>query len=141
MANLIYNAAKAAWLEGTLDLLGETVRAALVSDSYTPDADADETLNDLTGEVSGPGYTSGGQTLSGKSITRSDPADRATFDAADLTWPSATLAARGAVLYIDRGDPEDCPLLAYLDFGQTFSVAGQDFTIQWHADGLLTLEG
>lgn len=140
MPSLIYNAAKAALLDGGLDLLNDMLKVALVGAAYTPDPDAHEVFDDISAEVSGAGYTAGGQALSGKVILRDDINDRAAFDAADLTWAAATLTARGAVLYADSGDPGTSPLVAHIDFEYDYAASGENYVVEWHADGILTLE-
>jgi hypothetical protein len=139
MSSLIYNAAKAALLDGGIDLLNDALKVALVGAAYTPDPDAHETFADISGEVSGAGYAAGGQTLTGRTVVRDDINDRAAFDAADLTWATAAFSARGAVLYADSGDPATSPLVAYIDFGYDYGVNGENFLVEWHADGVLTL--
>lgn len=139
MTSTLYNSAKTALLNGGIDLLSDTLKVALVSASYVPDVDTHQYYDDVTDEISGTGYTAGGKTLTGKTITQDDANDCARFDAADPTWSVSTFTTRAAVIYIDTGTPATSPLLAYVDFSQDYSQTGEDFTIEWHADGVLTL--
>ena len=78
-----------------------------------------------TNEVSGTGYSAGGGTL-----TRIDPTTSGTTaftDFADLTFSTATVTARGALIYNDTaaGDPS----VVVLDFGSDKTSTAGDFTI------------
>lgn len=85
MTSILYNSAKTALLNGGIDLLSDTLKVALVTASYVPDVDTHQYYDDVTDEISGTGYTAGGKTLTGKTITQDDANDRARFDAADTT--------------------------------------------------------
>ncbi|MBT3239371.1 MAG: hypothetical protein HON98_02585 [Chloroflexi bacterium] len=139
MSSFVYNKAKSAILKGEINLLTDTIKVALVGSGYTADKDADEFFDDISNEVSGTGYTAGGKVLSNKGITVEDANDLASFDADDPTWTVSTVTARAAVLYKDTGLASTSPLIAYIDFGQDFSKAGADFTIQWDSAGIFYL--
>ena len=85
------------------------------------------------------GYITGGKALSNKSVTQDDVNDRAKFDGEDITWETATINARAAVLYKDTGTASTSTLIAYIDFGLDFQSSGGDFTIEWHTDGIFYL--
>lgn len=139
MADLVYNSFKRDIMNGTIDLDTNDIKVMLVTSSYTPDIDADEFIDDVTNEVVGTGYTAGGQSLASKTVTVDDANDRGIFDAADPAWTTATITARGAVLYYDTGTPSTSPLIGYWDFGtDQISTAGT-FTIQINVTGILTL--
>jgi len=138
MANVVYNSFKKFIMDGTIDLDSDTIKVALVTSSYTPDQDAHDYFDDVQSyEVSGDGYTAGGQALSNKSVTQDNTNDRGVFDADDVTWSNSTITARGAVLYKDTGTASSSPLICYFDFGEDKSSNNGDFTIQWDADGIL----
>jgi hypothetical protein len=139
MADVIYNSFKKSLLDGSLDLAGDTIKVALVTSGYAPDADAHDYFDDITNEAAGTGYTAGGATLSGKSVTQDNTDDEGVFDADDVTWTGSTITARGAVLYKDTGAAATSPLICYIDFGADKSSDGADFTIQWNAEGILNL--
>ncbi len=139
MANILYNKGKTEILKGGIDLLTDTIKAALVTSSYTPDKDADTFFDDVTNEVSGTGYTAGGKALANKTVTQDDTNDRAEFDADDATWTVATITARAAVVYKDTGTASTSLLIAYIDFGQDYSTLGEDFTVEWDTEGILYL--
>jgi hypothetical protein len=70
MADVIYNSFKTDLLKGNIDFESDTIKVALVTDSYTPDQDSHDFFDDVTNEVSGTGYTAGGETLTSKSVTQ-----------------------------------------------------------------------
>ena len=139
MADVIYNSFKAYIMNGSIDLDTDTIRVALVTSSYTPDQDAHEDFADVTNEVTGTGYTADGEALASKAVTIDDTDNEGVFDAADVTWSSSTITARGAVIYKDTGSAATSLLICYLDFGSDQSSSAGDFTIQWNSEGILNL--
>jgi hypothetical protein len=136
MANLIYNSYRQEELNNTVALVTDTIKVMLVTSTYTPLATHSK-RNQVTNEVVGAGYTSGGITLGTKSITV--VGGQARFIAANVTWSTATITARGAVIYKDTGDPANDNLVGYVDFVTDQSSTNGDFTINWSANGVLTL--
>lgn len=111
----------------------------LVTSSYSPNQDTHNFIDDVTNEVSGTGYTAGGQALASKTVTQDDTDNEGVFDAADTTWASSTITARGAVLYKDTGTPSTSPVLCYFDFGSDQISSNGNFTIAWNAEGIVNL--
>jgi hypothetical protein len=52
-----------------VDFLSDTIKVALCTSSYSYNLDTHEFFNDVTNEITGTGYTSGGATLASKTIT------------------------------------------------------------------------
>lgn len=121
-----------------IDFLSDTIKVALCSSSYTPNQDSHEFFSDITNEITGTGYTSGGATLSSPTITVTGASNLTTFDAADTTWTTATFTARYAIIYKSTGTASTSPLIAYIDFGGNQSPSAQDFQIVWNASGIFT---
>lgn len=94
----VYNSYKKDVLDGTIDLVNDTIKVALCTSSYTPDIDAHSFFDDITNEVVGTGYTAGGETLGTKTTTQDNTDDEGVFDAADTTWSSSTITARYAII-------------------------------------------
>lgn len=140
MANVIYNSFKRDIQNGAIDLDTDTIKVMLVTSSYTADQDAHTKRSDITNEVSGTGYTAGGSALANKVVSADNTDNEGVFDADDLTWTTATITARGAVLYKSRGGASSADeLICYIDFGaDKISTAG-NFTITWDAEGILNL--
>ena len=117
-------------LEGVHDFRssgGDTFKIALYSSAAT--LDATTTAYTSSNEVGDSGsYTAGGGTL-----TRIDPTTSGTTaftDFADLTFTSATITARGALIY--NSTPTHTytnPAVVVLDFGSDKTSTAGDFTI------------
>ena len=105
---------------------GDIFKIALYTSSATMSAST--TAYSTTNEVSGTGYTAAGNTL-----TRVDPSSSGTTgftDFADTTWSSASITARGALIY---NDSDSDKAVAVLDFGADKTASGGDFTITFPA--------
>ena len=101
---------------------GSTFKIALFTSSAS--LDASTTAYSTSNEVTGTGYSAGGNTL-----TRVDPTTSGTTaftDFADSTFSTATITANGAVIYNDGASDAAVIVLAF--GGDKTSTAG-DFTI------------
>jgi hypothetical protein len=140
MADLIYNSFKRDIMNGSIDLDTDTIKVMLVTATYTPDQDAHTKRSDVTNEVVGAGYVSGGSALAGVSVTADNTDNEGVFDANDLSWATSTITARGAVLYKSRGGAASADeLICYVDFGSNITSTGGTFLITWNAEGILNL--
>jgi hypothetical protein len=140
MANVLYNSAKVDIATGQIDLDTDSFKVMLVTSSYTPDPDAHNRRDDITNEVVGTGYTTGGTALVSPAVTQDNTNDLMKFDATDTSWSTSTITARGAVIYKSRGGASSADeLLCYIDFSTDKSSTAGTFTIQWNASGILTL--
>jgi hypothetical protein len=101
---------------------GDTFKIALFTSSATLDATA--TAYSTSNEVSGTGYTAGGNTLT--NITPTTSGTTAIVDFADTTWSAATVTARGALIY---NSSESDKAVAVLDFGGDKTSTNGDFSI------------
>ena len=129
MANVIFNSFKRDIQNANIDLDSDTIKVMLVTSVYTPDQDAPTKRSDVTNEVSGTNYTTGGQTLAIKSVAADNTDNDGVFDADDLTWANATITARGAVLYKSRvGAASVDELIMYIDFGSDQISTTGNFT-------------
>lgn len=139
MADLIYNSFKRDIMNGGIDLDTDTIKVALVTSTYTPDQDAHDNFDDVTNEVSGTNYTAGGATLASVTVSVDNTDNEGVFDAADVTWATSTITARGAVVYKSTGVASTSKLICYLDFGSDKISTAGDFVIQWGSEGILNL--
>jgi len=105
----------------------DTFKIALFTSSAT--LDATTTAYATTNEVTGTGYTAGGNTLT-ISTNATSSGTTAFLDFADTTWSSATITARGALIYKSGGTN---PAIAVLDFGSDKTSTAGDFTIVFPA--------
>ena len=119
MASLIFN--KFLDYLADNDVSDDTFKVALVTSSYTPDKDTHEHFDDVTNEVSGTGYSAGGNTVTG-TLTLDTANDKLTLEFASTSWTSATITARGAVYYSSTGTASTSTLIAYNDFGSDVAV-------------------
>jgi hypothetical protein len=90
---------------------------------------ATTTAYSTTNEASGTGYSAGGNTLTISQVPTSS-GTTAFLDFADTTWSSATITARGALIYKSGGGN---PAVAILDFGSDKTSTNGDFTIVFPA--------
>jgi hypothetical protein len=141
MASLIYNSYKLKLIDSStkIDLSSDTIKLALVTSTYVPSADNHDFFNDITNEVVGTGYTAGGATLASKTTTQDNTNDRAVFDAADVSWTTSSITARGAVLYKSTGVASTSPIIGYIDFGTDKTSDGGTFQITFSVNGILTI--
>lgn len=126
-----------------IDTLGDSLEAEdnnilLVTDTYTPNFDTHDFRNDVTNEVSGTGYSSGGKAYTGTEITLSGGV--LTFDAADPSWTGSTITARGSVLYRTTGVAANDELFMAHTFGSDVASTAGTFTVGWNASGILTID-
>ena len=140
MANAIFNSFKRDIANGSINLATDAVKIMLVGSAYTPNIDTHTKRSDVTNEVSGAGYTAGGVALVNKAVTMNTTSDKGVFDADDITLSSATITARGAVLYKARGGASSADeLIAYLDFGADITSTAGNFNIAFDANGIITI--
>ena len=106
---------------------GHTFKLALYTNSAT--FDASTTSYTATNEVSGTGYSAGGGTLTNVTPTTSGTTALTDFD--DLTFSSATITARGALIYntTTGGGSGTTDTVLVLDFGADKTSTAGDFTI------------
>ena len=127
-------------LNKEVDYDTDTIKVALLTSSYTPDQDAHDYFNDVsTYEVSGTGYTAGGNTLASKTATYDSGTNVIVLDAADTTWASSTITARYAVVYDSTCTSSTSALIGYVDFGSDQSSTNGNFTITWDSTGIVRI--
>jgi hypothetical protein len=107
-------------------------KIALFTSAATLDAATTTYSGSTTGEVSssGTGYTTGGNTLTVSQIpTDGGSGTTAFISFSDTTWTSATITARGALIYNSTDDTA----VAVLDFGGDKTSTNGNFTISFPA--------
>ena len=104
---------------------GDTLKIALYTSSAT--LGATTSAYTATNEVSGTGYTAGGATLASQSVAYDATNQVAFFDAADPAFTTATITARGALIY---NNTKSNASIAVLDFGSDFTSTAGTFTVQ-----------
>jgi hypothetical protein len=114
-------------LDGVFDFgtgTSQVFKIALYTASAT--LDATTTAYTTSNEVVGVGYTAGGNTLVVSQVPTST-GTTAFLDFADSTWSSATITARGALIYLDNGTTNDA--VCVLDFGSDKTSTNGNFTV------------
>jgi len=105
---------------------GDTFKLALYTSSAT--LGATTTSFTTTGQASGTNYTSGGADLT--SVTPTSDGTTAFTDFADLTFGTATITARGCMIYNSSDSNKS---VATIDFGGDKTSTAGDFTIVFPA--------
>ena len=124
MANALYAKGKEKILAAAINFVDDTIKVALVKNTYPQDLTNDEFFSAIATYVVGTP-----QTLASKTITNG------VFDAADVTYTTVPAGStlEGVVIYKDTGVAGTSALLAYIDNIAGFPLAtnGGDITIQW----------
>ena len=110
---------------------GNTFNLALYTSSAS--LDASTTAYTTSNEVSGTGYTAKGGALT--NVTPSATGTTAVTDFADLTFSTATITARGCMIYNDTNSDKS---VATIDFGGDKTSTAGDFTIVFPAKAAST---
>lgn len=132
MTSGIYNRHKADLMNKNVDLANDDIKMMLMDDNHSF-SESDDTKSDVdSNEISGTGYSTGGQSLSNKSVTQGSTT---VFDADNVTWTDADFSTYHAVIY--NADTNN--LIASIDFGGKKSVSDADFKISWDSDGIITI--
>lgn len=111
-------------LLGEHDMDTDTIKIALYTSAAT--LGASTTVYTTSDEVVGTGYTAGGNTLTGASVSLSGTT--AFVDFSDTTWSTATITARGALIY---NSSKSNKAVAVLDFGGDKTSTAGNFTVQF----------
>jgi len=140
MASGVYNQFKTEIMKGLVNVHtgGDTVKVILLNNTHTfntdQDAYSDISANEL---ATAGGYTQNTKTLASQTVTVDDTDDEGVFDAADVSWTSASFTAYHGALYDDTHASNI--LVANFDFGGAQTVTSGTFTIQWAAEGIINI--
>jgi len=120
---------------------GDTFKIALYTSTAT--IDANTTAYAATNEVTGTNYVAGGNTLTSPNVAvtnTSVSAGTGFVDFADTTWTTATITARGALIYNNTPSANNYAnvlvanaAVCVLDFGADKTSTAGDFTIVFPA--------
>ena len=131
MADIIYNNVRRKGLSGQINFSTDTFKVMLMGTGYTPSITHSVYADVSSYEITGTGYTAGGVTLTGVSLSESNGVCTWTFSSP--SWASCTLSGvRYAVIY----DATASQLIKCIDFGMALNVATGPFTINVPAAGV-----
>ena len=102
---------------------GNVFKMALYTNSAT--FNAATTAYTTGNEVTGTGYTAGGEGLT--NVTPTSTGTTAFAEYGDIKWTTSTITARGALIYNDTATGD--PTLLVLDFGSDKSSSAGDFSV------------
>jgi len=129
MSSLIFNSFLDDLARGLIDMDTDTFKIMLVASAYTADKDAHLKRSAVTNEVTGAGYTAGGIAIT-CTVAKDTATDRVTLTFSSVNWPTATITARGGVIYKNRGGLASADeLVAYADFLADVTSTGATFTV------------
>lgn len=143
MSSLLTNKGRALILNGSVDMLTDTIKVMLLGTGVTPSVDDNFVSDVVSGELSGgTGYTggfggSGRKTLASKTVTEDDTNDVARFDAADVTYTainSGTVAHAAIIKEVTNNG--DSPVIGYVLINPNVATNGGDLVLQWAALGI-----
>jgi hypothetical protein len=112
-----------------------TNQIAMYNNTETPNYDT-ETAYVATNEVSGTGYTAGGQDVVNPVFSVTSGTLK--FDLDDQVWASISVTAYGAKMYAEALATDN--LIVGVNFGGAFTSTAGTFTIQWAAGGVFTID-
>ncbi len=106
----------------------DTFKCELTTSSYTPAKATHTRRSDVTNEVTGTGYTAGGQTVTPTFVLdTTNHKEVITFPS--VTWSAATITARSMVCFKSVGTAATDRLVLYVDLGGDITSTGGNFTI------------
>jgi len=137
----LYHSAKKDILDGTIDLDTNTIKAILVTSSYTPST-AHDTYSDVSATECGNSDYSA-QTLAGKAFTESGGTVK--YDSTDVTYgTSVSITAKYLILVKQSGGSlaASDKLVGYVDLdtgGGSATSTSSDYIVRWNANGIFTM--
>lgn len=140
VTHVVLGLAQDHFLDADIDWTADTIKVALLT-AYSLDQDTHDFFNDFEGtEISGTGYTAGGNQLDNPTRGYTAGTNVLKLDADDESWTTATFSATDAVIYKDRGGATSADeAISAIDFGGTEQVTTGTFMLQWSASGIITL--
>ena len=129
MPSLVYNSCIRDAVTGAIDFDSDTFKMLLVTSSYTA-SKSHAKRSDVTNEVSGTGYTAGGNACSVSVAAVDNTNNDVEISFTVTSWTSATITARAGVIYKSRGGASSADeLVGYVDFGSDVSSTNGTFAV------------
>lgn len=129
MASLVYNSMMRDVVVGSVDFDTDTFKMMLVTSSYSA-SKSHAKRNEVTNEVSGTGYTAGGNACSVTVAATDNSNNDVEISFSVTSWTSATITARAGVIYKSRGGASTADeLVGYVDFGGDVTSTNGTFAV------------
>ena len=122
MASNFYNNGLLKLLNGSINYTSDNIALLVVDNTYTFDR-TDEFVSDLTGEVSGSGYSR--QSLANKTVTLNATTNTIVFDCDNVSYTAITTssALSAGIVYDDTGVDSTSSLIGFFDMPETTTNA------------------
>lgn len=128
MASLIFDSFTDDVSNGNIVGSTASFKAMLVTSSYTPSQGTHTKRSDVTNEVVGAGYSSGGSAVT-CTVVKDTSNHRETWTFSSPSWTSSTITAHAAVIYVVVGSAATDRLVCYVDFGADVTSSGGTFSV------------
>jgi len=129
MASLVYDSFWDDLSKGNVVPNTDTYYLMLTTSAYTASKTAHLKRSDVTNEVTGTGYTAGGNAVT-CTVAKNTGTNQETYTFGSVSWPTATIAAAYGVIYKHRGGLATADeLVAMVDFGGTVTSTGGTFQV------------
>jgi len=133
VATTFYNQYTADLMNKAIDMEADDIKVALLDINHTFD-NADTIWADVsTNEIIGLGYTAGGVSITGKTVTKGNTT---VFDATDIEWTDSTFLTYYAVVY-NASNLNN--LICSIDLDGENLVAEGVFILSWNNLGVFGL--
>jgi hypothetical protein len=139
MANM-YSTGLQQLVNGDIAWDTSSFKCMLVTSTYTYDADHDDRA-DVTNEITNTGYTAGGNAITTVAATVDDANNQIEADANDVTFTSLAAGDQpyAAIVYLTTGVAANDILIAYCTLTTPPAPDGNNYTIQWGAEGVFKI--
>lgn len=122
----------------TMVLALGTLKAMAVTDTWVPNQDTLDYVNDVTNEAAGTNYVAGGLTLTTPVVNVDTATNKATLDADNIATAGLSVSCRYWVVYVATGTPSTSPVLAVVDLLGGVGSGNVTCTgLNWDALGIL----
>ena len=130
MASLVYNSFMRDVVTGAVDCDTDTIKMMLVTSTYTA-SKSHAKRSDITNEVAaGSGYTTGGNACALTVAATDNVNNDVEISFSVTSWSSATITARGGVIYMSRGGASSADeLVGYVDFLSNITSTNGTFAV------------
>jgi hypothetical protein len=122
--NVIFDSAGYDAFAGNIDFGADSFKAMLVDNTYNPSKVTHQKRSDVTGEISGTGYSAGGNAIT-VSVSNVTSLNQAQLGFGSVSWTSSSITAYGMVIYKSRGGAASADnLVAYVTLSPVPTTSG-----------------